>query len=112
MRVLEVIINDTTIDVESRIDFPLLLKKQILSFGQVDSRGDVTSFTVKFPSTENNLRALNLNLNLDNYGKFNNTENYETTILVNSIELMRGIFILTSFNDNYIEGYIQSTAIG
>lgn len=112
MRVLEVIINDTTIDVESRIDFPLLLKKQILSFGQVDSRGDVTSFTVKFPSTEKNLTALKLNLNLDNYGKFYNTENYETTILVNSIELMRGIFILTSFNDNYIEGYIQSTAIG
>lgn len=112
MRVLEVIINDTIIDVESRTDFPLLLKKQILSFGQVDSRGDVTSFTVKFPSTQKNLTALNLNLNLDNYGKFYSDAPYETTILINTIELMRGIFVLSGFNDEYIEGYIHSTAIG
>lgn len=112
MRVLEVIINDISLDIESRIDFPLLLKKQILSFGQVDSRGDVTSFTVKFPSTQKNLTALNLNLNLDNYGKFYSNTPYETTILINTIELMRGIFVLSGFNDDYIEGYIQSTAIG
>jgi hypothetical protein len=111
MRVLKILINNQEVDIDKREDFPLLLKKQVLTFAQIDSRGDVTSFTVQFPATQNNLNIFGLNFNLDNRGKFNNTEPYNTEIFVNSLSILKGVFILTAYGKTGIQGFIKSNTI-
>lgn len=111
MQTIEVLINNKQMDLSPDAVFPLILAQNVYYSNEIDARGGEFSYTVQFPYTTNNLNILNINTIVEQNGKFYTNLELNTIIYVNSIKIFQGIFTITKYNNQLIEGFFKSSNI-
>ena len=103
---IELYINDKAIDYYQDSDFPLVLNHSLVNSANIESKKGVSTYTIKLPTTNNNLSVLGLVNNINVYNR-TSTNSFSCRLIYNNNELIVGRFVITKASKNEIEGFIQ-----
>lgn len=103
MKTLEVIINGKVVQLTEQIR--PVIEKVVSEFRNPLKKTGSYSYTLKFPVTQTNKLIFDFQSDLQVIGKFRKT--YSCTVLVNSIEVLSGEFVLNKISKTGFEGFVS-----
>lgn len=107
MNNVKLYINKQLVDLNiSDLNFPLV--KEIADFTDPSRRNGDYSYSIKLPTSKNNMKAFKFINILNAINKFNKTKNYDCQLYDNDNLLIDGMFILTSITESYFVGNITN----
>lgn len=111
MNSFQFLINNQEVDIIQRQDFSYKIFQKYIDFNNLQQRSGAHTLNIKLPRTKQNEIIFGQLFNLDSRDKFFSELEFTAKLIKNSVEILEGIFYITSINFDFLEGYIISENI-